>query len=125
MNGLIVKQTKARGRGVFATQPFQKGDLIECCPVIVSPRNEIYLSSSLSTMRNYVFEWDKKLAIPAGFGCFYNHSYQPNAIHYKHFDLNEIHFIALEDIAIDDEITFNYGGFPTYNEPLWFEVKNS
>jgi SET domain-containing protein len=74
-------------------------------------------------MRHYVIDWDGKLAIPTGYGCFYNHSYQPNAIHHKHLDINEIHFHALVDILPFEEITFNYGGFPTCTEPLWFEVK--
>ncbi len=125
MEGLIVKKTNERGLGVFATQPFNKGDLIECCRVIVTPRSEIMISSSSSIMRHYVVDWDGKLAIPTGFGCFYNHSYQPNAIHHKHLDLYEIHFHAIKDILPDEEITFNYGGFPNYSGEVWFEVKNS
>jgi hypothetical protein len=125
VNGLIVKPTQNRGLGVFAIQRFEKGSLIECCRVIVVPRNEIFISGSASVMRHYVIDWDGKLAIPTGYGCFYNHSYKPNAIHHKHTDLNEIHFHALEDIQPYEEITFNYGGFPNYTEPLWFEVKGA
>lgn len=126
MNGLVVKPTQSRGLGVFATRRIEKGSLIECCRVIVVPRTEVNLGTgAVSVMRNYVIEWDGKLAIPTGYGCFYNHSYKPNAIHHKHIDLREIHFHALEDILPYEEITFNYGGFPSYNEPLWFEVKDA
>jgi SET domain-containing protein len=125
MQKLVVKQTQSRGLGVFATERIEKGDLIECCRVIVVPRPEIMIGNSGSIMRHYVVDWDGKLAIPTGYGCYYNHSYQPNTIHHKHLDLNEIHLHALVDILPFEEITFNYGGFPTYNEPLWFEVKNS
>lgn len=125
MAGLVVKKTNERGLGVFATQPFNKGDLIECCRVIVASRSEIMISSAISLMRHYVVDWDGKLAVPTGYGCFYNHSYQPNAIHHKHLDLNEIHFYALKDILPDEEITFNYGGRPDYSGEVWFEVKNS
>ncbi len=125
MQGLVVKQTQSRGLGVFATQRIEKGALIECCRVIVVPRTEILIANYASVMRHYVVEWDKFVAIPTGYGCYYNHSYQPNAIHHKHFDLNEIHFHALIDILPYEEITFNYGGYPTYNEPLWFEVKDA
>ena len=124
MQDLVVKPTQDRGLGVFAANRIERGDLIECCRVIIVPRAEILIAGSSSVMRHYVVDWDGKLAIPTGFGCFYNHSYHPNAIHYKHMDLNEIHFHALKDILPFDEITFNYGGFPTYNEPLWFEVKD-
>jgi len=124
MVGLVVKNTQSRGLGVFATQRFEKGDLIECCRVIIVPRTHIDITSINSVMRHYVVEWDAKLAIPTGYGCYYNHSYQPNAIHQKHLDLGEIHFHALVDILPYEEITFNYGGYPTYDEPLWFEVKD-
>ena len=123
MNGLTVQLTSNRGLGVFATKPFSKGDLIECCRVIVVPRTEIMIGNATSVMRHYVIDWNGRLGVPTGYGCFYNHSYKPNAIHYKHIDLDEIHFHALVDIMPMEEITFNYGGFPEYNEPLWFEVK--
>ena len=125
MQGLVVKQTRSRGLGVFTTQRIEKGDLIECCRVIVVPRSHVDLTSMNSVMRHYVVDWDTKLAIPTGYGCYYNHSYQPNAIHFKHIDIGEIHFHALCDILPYEEITFNYGGYPTYNEPLWFHVKDS
>jgi len=125
MQNLVVKQTQSRGLGVFATNRIEKGDLIECCRVIVVPRGQVSVELTTSVMRHYVIEWDTKIAIPTGYGCFYNHSYQPNAIHHKHLDLNEIHFHALVDILPFDEITINYGGYPTYSDPLWFEVKSS
>ena len=123
MNGLVVQQTQERGLGVFTTQLIEKGNLIECCRVIVVPRTEIMIGNTNSVMRHYVVEWGGKVAVPTGFGCYYNHSYKPNAIQYKHLDLDELHFHALRDILPNEEITFNYGGFPDYNEPLWFEVK--
>jgi uncharacterized protein len=122
MNGLVVQQTQSRGLGVFSTIRFEKGDLIECSRVILMDRKEFSLFASL-VLRNYVVDWDKQLALPTGYGPFYNHSYQPNAIIAKYFDLEEIHFIALKDILPYDEITFNYGGFPNCADPMWFEVK--
>ncbi len=123
MNELIVQPTLERGLGVFTTKQIDKGDLIECCRVIVVPRTEVMIGNATSVMRHYVIDWNGKLAIPTGFGCYYNHSYKPNAIHHKHLDIDELHLHALRDIMPLEEITFNYGGFPEYNEPLWFEVK--
>jgi uncharacterized protein len=122
MNGLLVKPTRGKGLGVFATSRFEKGDLIECCRVIPMPRSEFNCTATC-TLRNYLVEWDSKVAIPTGYGPFYNHSYQPNAIIAKHFDLNEIHFIALTAILSYDEITFNYGGYPDCMDSMWFDVK--
>lgn len=126
MVGLVIKETQHRGLGVFATKFFESGDLIECCRCLIVPRSEINISYTASIMRHYVVDWGPtKYALPTGFGMWYNHSYNPNAIIAKHLDLNEIHFLALRDILPDDEITFNYGGSPDYREPLWFEVKDS
>jgi uncharacterized protein len=124
MNGLVVKETRGRGLGVFSTVRFEKGNLIECCRVLSMLRSEVSLSTSL-VLRNYVVDWDGRVALPTGYGPFYNHSYQPNAIIAKHFDLDEIHFIALQTILPYDEITFNYGGYPSCTDPMWFEVKES
>lgn len=125
MISLSIRQTKERGLGVFAERAFKKGELIECCHVLITVKEEIRIGLSSSVMRNYVIEWENRFAIPTGYGCFYNHSYQPNAIHVKYIDLSEIHFYALRDIELGEEITFNYGGYPSYNGELWFEVKDS
>lgn len=123
MVGLEVKKSHGKGLGVFATRRFEKGELVECCRVLVVPRTDVSIGYSTSLMRHYVVEWGEKLAVPTGYGCFYNHSYQPNAIHAKHMDLCEIHFLALCDILPYEEITFNYGGYPSCKDALWFEVK--
>jgi uncharacterized protein len=115
-----IKQTLNKGWGVFATQPIEKGALIECCPIFSFRLN---LLDAKSGMRDYLWEWDDKVAIATGYGSLYNHSYSPNAHHAKHLDINEIHFHALRDISVGEEITVNYGGYPTCKDPMWFTVK--
>lgn len=115
-----IRKTADKGWGVFATQPIEKGTLIECCPVFSF---KLTLLDGKSGLRDYLWEWDEKVAIAAGYGSLYNHSYTPNAHHAKHLDLSEIHFIALRDISTGEEISINYGGFPTSKEAMWFEVK--
>jgi len=124
MNGLEVRKTQNRGLGVFATQNFRLGDLIECARVLVVPRNEILISLSNSVMRNYVFMWGERLGVPTGYGPFYNHSYQPNAHHVKHLDLGQIEYIAIKNILAGEEITINYGGSPDCTDSMWFDVQN-
>lgn len=70
-----------------------------------------------------MWEWEEKVAVATGYGSLYNHSYNPNAQHAKHLDLEEIHFHALRDISTGEEITINYGGHPTSREPMWFSVR--
>jgi len=125
MIGLEVRKTQHRGLGVFATQLFEKGDLIECCRVLVVLRNEILLSLTNSVLRHHVFAWGERLAVPTGYGPFYNHSYKPNALHVKHLDISQIHYHAIQDIQPGEEITINYGGYPDCTEPVWFDVKDS
>lgn len=115
-----IRKTVDKGWGVFATQRISKGALIECCPMIVF---KLTLLDSKSGMRDYLWEWGERVAIATGYGSLYNHSYYPNAHHAKHLDLKEIHFIAIRDIAPGEEITINYGGYPTCKDTMWFEVK--
>jgi SET domain-containing protein len=115
-----MKKTIDKGWGVFATQPIEPGTLIECCPVFVF---RVSLADAKSGLRDYLWEWGDEVAVATGFGSLYNHSYYPNAHHAKHLDLEEIHFHALRDISVGEEITINYGGFPTSQEAMWFTVK--
>jgi len=113
------------GRGVYATRAIRKGGIIERCPVILIPKNDLSHVDT-SFLVTYFFYFGKKkeqVVIALGFGSIYNHSYQPNA-HYK-IKLREkiLEFVALQDIKKDTEITINYKqGNTKRPHPLWFEA---
>ena len=120
--GLEVRESaiKGAGRGVFATRDIKKGEVIEQSPVIFLEGEARMLKSS--ELYNYFFlsEDKQSVAIALGYGSIYNHSYEPNATYEKQFDDELIVFIAIKDIAADEEITVNYNyGDPDDKSPLW------
>lgn len=112
------------GRGVFAAKKIRKDEVIEICPIILIPTNEV---SDLrkTELQNYYFMWDDepahhRAAICLGYGELYNHTYTPNATYKKIKENNTIEFIALEDIELNEEITVNYNqGNPNDKSTLW------
>lgn len=114
------------GRGIFAAAPLKKGDLIERCPIVLLPENEVEHLRETG-MVNYYFMWGEdemhhKAAICLGFGSLYNHTYSPNATYKKQYDENVIDFVAIKDIGINEEITVNYNhGDPDDKSDLWIK----
>lgn len=114
------------GRGVFAREEIKKGELIECCPIILLPENHVPFIRK-TELHNYYFMWGDdevrhKAGICLGFGSLYNHSYKPNATYKKLLTEKLIEFVALQDIKIDEEITVNYNhGNPDDTSPLWMK----
>ena len=114
------------GRGVSARRDIKKGEIIERCPIIEVPKNDMS-NLKKSILVTYFFYFGKnkeRLAISLGFGSMYNHSYKPNTTYKIKPSQMTIDFIALDDIKKDDEITFNYnhGNQKGKKNPLWFEV---
>jgi SET domain-containing protein len=94
-----------RGRGVFALRPFAEGEIVEICPTVVIDDEDVE-----GLARNYVFSARQpgKLLLVLGYGMLYNHSADPNLFHRSAGRLL-IEFVALRDIAVDEELTHNYG----------------
>lgn len=112
------------GRGVFASVPIKKDEVIEICPVIEIPHEHVTFMRE-TEMRNYYFLWGnnlKDVAVALGYGSLYNHSYQPNATYKKKMKEKAIHFVAIKDIDKDEEITVNYNfGNPDDKKKLWIK----
>ena len=117
-----VRNVKRKGRGVFATRAFKRGELIERCPVLVIPANQTdnVLESNLE---HYAFDWDKDdISLLLGYGMIYNHSYQPNAEIVHDLGSHTSDIIARTTIEADEEILVNYNGSAKDKSPLWFDV---
>lgn len=124
MVSLSVKNVPGKGRGVFAQKRFEKGEIIEVCPVIVLPPEEID-SLERTNLYNYYFAWgpdSKEAAISLGYGSLYNHSYTPNAKYEKDFVNGLLKYICIKDIQQNEEITINYNWDPEDKTPVWFDV---
>ncbi len=121
---IAVRLTADKGRGVFATRKFLKGELIEQAPVIAIPADQVKLIQQ-TVLKHYYFEWgenDDEGAIVLGYGLMYNHSYTPNAIYVFRESDHLMEFVALKEILPDEEILVNYNGISGSQAPLWFDV---
>jgi len=116
---IVIKDTGKRGRGVFAVRQFVAGELIETCPVIVVPAEELHLINA-TVLYAYYFGWLEGGAFAHGYGSFYNHSDNPNAVYRKDYSQGTISFVCVHTIEPGEEITIRYnpGG---EGAPLWFE----
>ncbi|TNE61206.1 MAG: SET domain-containing protein-lysine N-methyltransferase [Bacteroidetes bacterium] len=111
------------GLGVFAAEQIAVGAVIEICPVILFPKNEL-AAVRQTVLDDYYFDWgddDSWFAFALGFGSLYNHSYVPNADYGMDFENKTIDIYALVDIAPGEEIFINYNGSPENQSPVWFE----
>jgi len=119
-------QIEDAGRGVFAAVDIKEGDVIEICPVVMVPENQVPLLRQ-TELYNYYFMWGTNeehhaAGIALGFGSIYNHSYSPNATYKKLLDKHQIKFEAIKPIEKDEEITVNYNyGDPHDQSQLWIE----
>lgn len=111
------------GRGVFTSEPIQAGDLIEICPAIVLPEEQLPVIHG-TKLHDYYFLWgdeQKECALALGFGSLYNHAYHPNAEYILDYEYNTIDFYAIDYIPAGEEITVNYNGLPFDETPVWFD----
>lgn len=128
-NKVYVKKSKIpkAGRGVFAKVGIKQGEIIEICPIIKVPKNDLSKlnESFLVTYFIYFGKNKEQIALALGFGSIYNHSNKPNAVFKIKLKEELIEFVALSNVKKDNEITFNYNGSDNkkvHKNPLWFEV---
>jgi|SRR5581483_899616 len=124
---IYIKESNAHnaGRGVFAKRDIKNNIIIEKCPTIVVPKDDLSRLNE-SVLVTYFFYFGKnkeQLIIALGFGSIYNHCDNPNAA-YKIKPLEKlIEFKAIKDIKKGSEITINYKNKNSkINRPLWFEA---
>jgi SET domain-containing protein len=113
---------EGRGRGMFATRRFLKGELIERAPVVVIDEKK-WPNAAKTILSDYAFDWgekDEHAAIALGYISIYNHSYSPNAQLEQMLDELMMEIIAIRDIDPGEEITINYNGDPDNQDALWF-----
>ncbi len=121
-DAIEVKQSKGKGRGVFARRLICNGEVIERVPVLVLPIGESRTASGPTPMSDYCFDWGRgTVAVALGYGSLYNHSYQPNARYDDGSGQTKV-FMAIRDIAQGEEIVVNYNGEPGDKTPVWFKV---
>lgn len=123
LHSLYYKPNKNDERGVFSTEFIKRGSVIEICPVVIIPKNQVQVIHQ-TIIHDYYFLWDHdRAALALGYGSLYNHAYQPNAEYLMDFKSKEIIIKAIQDIEPGEEICFNYNGDPDDLGRLWFDVQ--
>lgn len=111
-----------KGRGVVAARAFRRYEVVDSASVVVlSP--EDWAAVEGTVLGQYAFRWGDEggqRAMALSTASFFNHSFAPNTCPKVLLDDLRIDFLALEDIAAGDELTFNYNGRPSDGSPLWF-----
>lgn len=114
---VYIKSVKHKGRGVFARRAIPEGAVIEHVPALLFPANLVEGGIHSPVMDRYLFiRDDDYFQVPMGFGCIYNHSFDPNAV-YEDGPGPSMIFTARRDIAAGEEVCINYNGDPECQTP--------
>lgn len=99
-------------RCICAARTIQAGELIEACPVVLIPVEQLeYHDKTILTKYNY--EWDEKNdAFVLGYCVLTNHSFNANAIFKRNYKTKMMEYYSVRDIQKDEEIYVNYNGKP-------------
>lgn len=122
---IYVASSPLHGRGIFTSEPIEKGSIIEICPILLLPEKDIDLINQ-TIIHDYFFEWGEDLkagALALGYGSIYNHSYKPNAYYMVDMEGETLSIYAFKNIQAGEEITINYNGNPKSKTPVWFDNK--
>jgi hypothetical protein len=94
--------------GVYARRAFAAGEVVERAPVIVIP-GDAWDAIARTVLDNYVIAWgERDAAVALGFGSLYAHSDTPTAIAVPRPEMESLDIVALDDIAVGQEITLDY-----------------
>lgn len=120
--GFEIKKLPGKGRSVIATRNFDKGEVIEICPVITfTPTERKQLEKTF--MAFYIYPWKstRSASLVFGYGSLINHSYDPNADWKQNFKTQSMVYKAIKPIKKGEEITVNYNGEPDDETEIdWF-----
>lgn len=121
---LDVVPVPGKGRGVVAARRFARYEVVESASVVVLS-DEDWEAIEGTTLGQYCFRWGESgehRALALSCASFINHSFAPNTCPKLRLDELRIDFLAMRDIEVGEELTFNYNGRPGDRSPLWFTV---
>ena len=108
---IAVGESTVAGRGVFALDDIQAGEVLEECHFFLL--DSVNFAAIDPVLKEMVFAWPAhtdahRFAVVLGGGTVYNHSYENNAT----WDTDEVkccfRFSAIRDIKAGEEIFTNY-----------------
>lgn len=105
----VANSTNGKGRGVFAKEDIQKGDIIEVAPIILEPKNKILKNSNIMQYVFFSDQTETEYAIAFGYASIYNHNDNNNAQWIVDKPNLKIIITALKNIRKGEEIFVSYG----------------
>ena len=120
---LYIANSEGRGRGVFTAAPLSIGDVIEICPIILIPPEDLQKIHA-TRLHDYYFIWpgkDAAACIALGYGSIYNHSNIPCAEIVFDIATQNIIVRCTQPIEAASEIFYDYTGGVRRIDSLWFE----
>lgn len=117
---LYIADVEEKGRGVFLSETIDAENIIEICPLIIIPSDQVPPIHK-TIFHDYYFLYDEEkgsACIPLGYGCLYNHSSEPNARVAYDFEGKSIHIISTKTINEGEEVLIDYTAGE--DRELWF-----
>jgi hypothetical protein len=124
--GLYVAHSPRRGRGVFVSHALAPGDLIEVCPAIIIPKEELKAIDQ-TVFYNYYILWPEpegSACLALGYGSLYNHSDHPNAEITLDLVHQTVDFKCIREVEADSELLIDYTAGLKDAPDLWFNPTN-
>ena len=111
-----IKSSPVHGRGIFASEDIEKGELIETAPVAIVQKNYKQpheWSGPDVLFLKYNSGWgswleDNLACVAFGYASLYNHSETPNVEYKKDFKHTTINFFATKNIKAGEECFILY-----------------
>lgn len=107
---LEIKEVKGKGLGVITNNFIPKHNIVEICHIVE------HFAIHDKNLRYYNFtDKNKRIFLPFGMGCIYNHSDNPNIKFEIDNEKNIMIFTSIKDIEPSTELCHDYG----YNLKEW------
>jgi uncharacterized protein len=125
-DNLYIAKSHLCENGVFSRTAFKQGEIIECCPLIVFPAEDMEFLQYTNLYNYYALKSKENLppVLALGFGSIYNHSSPSNAEYKIELDEKRLIVTAVCSIAANTEITINYNGAFDNDNKVAFVPKN-
>lgn len=121
--GIEIRQSPGKGRGVFATRAIKRGEVIEVAPAVVVPtRQDDELIKTF--LEHYLFQSDDgtRYVVGLGYASLINHGDRPNAEFFV--DIDRITIKATRAIQKNAEVTVDYGWTAREWATIGIETRN-
>lgn len=126
IQGLEIRETTDKGRGMFTTRFITADTIVETAPAIVMTAEERKLLDQ-TRLHDYIFEWnpygEDMCCMAQGYISVYNHSYTSNCEYFMDYEDKTIMIMAIRNIAAGEELTINYNGDWNDEKKVWFDAK--